>query len=136
MGRAADTSPAAPPARDPDFSEVATGELERARRDLAMSAALAVPGSGAWLMTVTHAQAIDAELAARRQEPAAVDGERPLEALRRDWGGAYAVCFDDAPGGGRPRWRAWPLGSSGTMVTGTTPGELDAAIRAHWQAGL
>jgi hypothetical protein len=124
------------PARDRDFSDVPTGELERVRRDLAMSAGLAVPGSGAYLMTVTQAQAIDAELAARRQEPGgAVDEGQPLEALRRAWGDAYAVCFDDAPGPGGARWRAWRLGSSRTMVTGTTPGELNAAIRADWQAG-
>jgi hypothetical protein len=122
--------------RDRDFSGVTTGDLERARRELAMSAALALPGSGAYLMTVTQAQAIDAELAARRQEPPTADGERPLEALRRAWGGAYAICFDDAPGAGGARWRAWRLGGAGTMVTGTTPGELDAAIRADWQAGL
>jgi hypothetical protein len=120
------------PARDRDFSGVTTGQLERARRDLAMSAALAVPGSGAWLMTVTQAEAIDAELAARRREPSAADEGRPLEALRRDWGDAYAICLDDAPGEGRPQRRAWRLGSSETMVTGTTPGELDTAIRADW----
>jgi hypothetical protein len=132
MRWAADTTPA----RDRDFSGVTTSHLERARRELAMSTAPAVPGSGAWLMTVTQAEAIDAELAARRREQGgAADGERPLEALRQAWGDAYVICFDDAPGAGRPRWRAWRLGSSRTMVTGTTPGELDAAIRAHWQAG-
>jgi hypothetical protein len=64
-----------PSPRDPDFSGRSTGELERARRELAMSAALAMPGSGAHLMTVRQAQAIDAELAARRQDGR---GEVPL----------------------------------------------------------
>lgn len=61
-----------------------------------------------------------------------VNEERALRALRLDWGEAYAVCFDDAPGGGRPRWRAWSLRDDRAMLTGTTPDELAAAIRAHW----
>lgn len=55
------------PARGRDFSNLPTSELERAHRDLAISAALAVPSSGAYLMTVTQMQAIDAELGARRR---------------------------------------------------------------------
>jgi len=78
------TSPGEPPARDPDFSGQMTSELERARRELAISAALAVPGSGAHLMTVRQAQAIDAELAARRQG-------------RREPGGVVSTP-DPAPG--------------------------------------
>lgn len=54
-------------ARGRDFSDLPTIELERAHRDLAISAALAVPSSGAYLMTVTQMQAIDAELGARRR---------------------------------------------------------------------
>ena len=55
------------PARGRDFSDLSTSELERVHRDLAISAALAVPSSGAYLMTVTQMQAIDAELGARRR---------------------------------------------------------------------
>lgn len=62
-----------------------------------------------------------------------VDAGRALDALRLAWGDAYAVCFDDAIGPGGGRWQAWHLGS-GTKLAGSTPGELDAAIRAHWQA--
>ena len=66
--------------------------------------------------------------------PFDVDGERALDALRVTWSGSYTVAFDDAPGAGRPRWRAWPLGDRETMLTGSTPDELDRAIRRHWQA--
>lgn len=55
------------PARDRDFSDLSASELERVHRDLAVSAALAVPSSGAYLMTVTQMQAIDVELGARRR---------------------------------------------------------------------
>lgn len=55
------------PVRGRDFSDLSASELERVHRDLAISAALAVPSSGAYLMTVTQMQAIDAELGARRR---------------------------------------------------------------------
>lgn len=53
------------PARGRDFSDLSTGELKRVRQDLTVSAALAAPSSGAYLMVVTQMQAIDTELAAR-----------------------------------------------------------------------
>ncbi len=59
-----------------------------------------------------------------------VDEERALDALRVAWGDAYAVCFDNATGAGGLRWQAWQLGGERTMITGTTPDELNAAIRA------
>jgi hypothetical protein len=65
----------------------------------------------------------------------AVDTGRALEALRVAWGDAYAVCFDDAPGPGGLRWRAWRLDSSGDVITGTTPDDLNAAITADCAAG-
>ena len=49
------------------FNDLSTGELQRVHQDLTVSAALAAPSSGAYLMVVTQMQAIDAELAARRQ---------------------------------------------------------------------
>jgi hypothetical protein len=60
------------------------------------------------------------------------DTDRALEALRLAWGDTYSVCFDDAisPGGGR--WQAWRLDDDGTRLTGSTPDELNAAIRADW----
>ena len=59
-----------------------------------------------------------------------VDEDSALEALRLAWGDAYAVCFDDALGAGAGRWQAWRLGGDGTMLAGSTPDELNAAIRA------
>jgi len=55
--------------------------------------------------------------------------ERALEALRLTWGDAYAICFDDSITEGGARWRAWRLGG-GTAITGSTPDELNTAIRA------
>ena len=60
-----------------------------------------------------------------------MDEERALEALRPTWDDAYAICFDDAIIGGGARWRAWRLGG-GTAINGSTPDELNTAIRADW----
>jgi len=65
----------------------------------------------------------------------AVDTGRALETLHVAWGDAHAVCFDDAPGPGGLRWRAWRLDSSGDMITGTMPDDLNAAITADCTAG-
>ena len=58
-----------------------------------------------------------------------MDEKRALEALRLTWGDAYAICFDDSITEGGARWRAWRLGG-GTAITGSTPDELNTAIRA------
>jgi hypothetical protein len=58
------------------------------------------------------------------------DDVRALEALRRAWGAAYVICFDDAPAPGFPGWRAWRRDSTWTMLAAATAGELEAAIRA------
>ena len=58
------------------------------------------------------------------------DAERALGALRADWGDAYVISYDDAPGTGRPEWRAWRLDKIGVMLAAATPDELDTAIRA------
>ena len=63
-----------------------------------------------------------------------VDTGRALEALRMTWGNAYAVCFDGAVGIGGAQWQAWRLDDHGIRLTGSTPDELDAAIRADWGA--
>jgi hypothetical protein len=63
-----------------------------------------------------------------------VDTDRALEALRLTWGNIYSVCFDDAIEIGGGRWQAWRIGGHGVRLAGATPDELNAAIRADWQA--
>ena len=53
------------PGRPPDVSSLTTGELERSRRDLAASLALARPDSPVRVPILTHMTAIDTELAGR-----------------------------------------------------------------------
>ena len=53
------------PGRSPDVSGLTSGELERARRELAASLALARPDSPARVPILAHMTAIDAELAGR-----------------------------------------------------------------------
>ncbi len=58
-------SPVPDPSRGHDVSGLTTAELERARRDLKASLALARPGSAAYVPIFAHLSAIDAELAGR-----------------------------------------------------------------------
>jgi hypothetical protein len=53
------------PGRPPALSVLTSGELERTRRELAASLALARPSSPARGPILTHISAIDAELAQR-----------------------------------------------------------------------
>jgi len=53
------------PDRDHDVSRLTTAELDRARRDLQVSLALAFPGSPVREPILAHMSAIDAELAER-----------------------------------------------------------------------
>ena len=53
------------PGRSPDVTGLTPGELERARRELAASLALARPDSPARVPILAHLAAIDAELAGR-----------------------------------------------------------------------
>ena len=53
------------PGRPPAVSGLTSGELERTRRELAASLALARPGSPMHGPVMTHISAIDAELARR-----------------------------------------------------------------------
>jgi hypothetical protein len=53
--------------RDHDVSGLTAGELDRARRDLAVSAALARPGSSALVPIAAEMSAIDTELAERER---------------------------------------------------------------------
>jgi hypothetical protein len=55
-----------------------------------------------------------------------VDERRATEALRLAWGQAYDIGFADRA------WRACRLDGPGTLLTGTTPDELNRAIRADW----
>lgn len=53
------------PDRDHDVSSMTAAELQRARRDLEVSLALAFPGSPVRVSILAHMTAIDAELASR-----------------------------------------------------------------------
>ncbi len=59
--------------RSHDVSQLITAELELTRRQLRASLALIAPGSPAYVPTLAHMQAIDAELAGRtgNQQPGA-----------------------------------------------------------------
>jgi hypothetical protein len=58
-------SPVPDPSRSHDVSGLTTAELERTRRDLQASLALARPGSAASVPILAHLNAIDTELAGR-----------------------------------------------------------------------
>ena len=53
------------PSRPHDVHALTSPELDRARRDLAVSLALTVPGSPARVMIAAHLNAVDTELAQR-----------------------------------------------------------------------
>ena len=53
--------------RQPDVAGMTSAELERARRDLEVSLALAFPGSPVRAPILAHVSAIDAALAERRR---------------------------------------------------------------------
>ena len=57
--------PVPDPSRSHDVSGLTDGELERIKRDLQASLALARPGSTACVPMLAHLSAIDAELAGR-----------------------------------------------------------------------
>ena len=60
--------------RDHDVSGLTAGELERARRGLQVSLALAAPGSPVRAPILAHMSAIDAELAERAAGPDGLPG--------------------------------------------------------------
>lgn len=66
--------------------------------------------------------------AGTRRDVFGVDTDRAIEALRLAWGTAYDLGFADGA------WHACRLDGDGTLITGTTPDELNAAIRADWTA--
>lgn len=55
-----------------------------------------------------------------------VDGHRATEAFRLVWGQAYDIALSAGT------WRASRLDGNETLITGKTPDELTAAIRADW----
>ncbi len=57
-----------------------------------------------------------------------VDEGRALEALRLAWGEAYGCGFADGV------WHACRHGG-GDLLSGSTPDELNVAIRADWASG-
>ena len=63
--------------------------------------------------------------ATRRGVPGAEE-RRAARALRLAWGGAYDIGFADGA------WRACRLDGSPFLLTGTTPDQLTASIRADW----
>lgn len=58
-------SPVPDPGRSHDVSGLTDAELERARRDLQVSLALARPGSTAWVPMLARLSAVESELAGR-----------------------------------------------------------------------
>ena len=58
-----------------------------------------------------------------------VDQDRAVEALRLAWGDAYEVSFND------DKYRASRVDGDGEELTGGTPDELNARIRADWARG-
>jgi hypothetical protein len=55
-----------------------------------------------------------------------VDQDRALEALRLAWGDAYDISVGDG------RWTAVSKDAEARVFTGSTPDELNRAIRADW----
>jgi hypothetical protein len=57
-----------------------------------------------------------------------VDEDRALDALRLAWGDVYDTGFADGA------YHAALIDATGDLLTGQTPDELAAAIRADWAA--
>ncbi len=56
-----------------------------------------------------------------------VDEDRALDALALAWGDAYEIYIVDG------QWHAWRQGAGDQdVLTGSTPDELNAAVRADW----
>jgi hypothetical protein len=70
---------------------------------------------------------VKAGAAGQRRAAFAVDEDAALAALEEAWadGGYHAFGVDDE------LWSA--ISSTGEVLTGSTPDELDRKIRAHWQ---
>ena len=80
-------SPVPDPGRSHDVSGLTDAELERARRDLQASLALARPGSTACVPMLAHLSAVESELAERSAdcgEPEAIRSAHPDIGRRMD----------------------------------------------------
>jgi hypothetical protein len=60
--------------------------------------------------------------------PFQVDVDRALEALRLEWAAEFDVGFADGA------YRTVRINGTGDLLTGQTPDEPSAAIRADWGA--
>jgi len=82
-------SPEPDPSRSHDVSGLTDAELERIRRELQASLALARPGSAACVPILAHLRAINAELAGRSAgchasgNPSSLSTRTPSDALMR-----------------------------------------------------
>jgi hypothetical protein len=74
-------------------------------------------------------QAAETSAAGRQRGVFDVDRDRAVEALRLAWGDAYEVSASG------DTYRASKVDSDGEELTGCTPDELNAAIRADWARG-
>ncbi len=63
-----------------------------------------------------------------RRGPFDVDQDRALDVLRLAWGDVYDAGFADGA------YRAARIDGTGNLLTWQTPDELNAAIRADWNA--
>ena len=59
-------------------------------------------------------------------DPFAVDEDRWLEALVREWGAAFLISVNSG------RWYGVRRDGSGDAIIAGTPGELNAALHAAW----
>jgi hypothetical protein len=77
--------------RPHDVSGLSASALERVRRELTASLALARPGSPVRAPTIAHLTAIDAELTARTALPDTVPAEDAERQARREVFGAFGA---------------------------------------------
>ena len=63
----------------------------------------------------------------QRRDPFAVDEDRALAALTLTWGDTYEIYINEG------QWQAWHDDAPDQdMLTGSTPDELNLAIREDW----
>jgi hypothetical protein len=110
--------------RDHDVTALTASELERARRGLRASLALARPDSSARVLIQAHMTVIDTELAERSAGPRVTCwADEQLASLREDYAGCYDAwyvrCYPN-----HYRWCARPTGTQCATVNAGSPEEL------------
>ncbi len=110
--------------RDHDVTALTADELERAKRELRASHALARPGSHARVLIQAHMSAVDTELAGRSAGPRVTCwADEQLASLRETYAGCYDVwyvrCYPN-----HYRWCAKPAGTQCATVDVGSPEEL------------